>query len=209
MKSLLLISILPFLLTSCYVFETNLSVENQLDAYAVVDGVTQPGHLNEITIAAGDYQGRFVAVSTTQLNFYSEIDGTKFHIPIFMPLSTFDRSTGMFKVSAKQAGQPWGYRGKLVRTYKDSSEIEAVEECGKILYREVCRNVPGPDGTYRQVCREEGYIVPGNQDVKFKIRSINEHFYAIPSDQEVDLSVRFEGDRDTEKKIYTYQGECI
>lgn len=208
MKRVIGFMLMAFMLTSCYVFETSLTVDNELTAYAFVEGQTEPNHLNEITISAGNYSGQFISTSATHLDFHSEIDGIKFYIPVNLPTTDFDGQNGKFEVSAERAGQPWGYEGQLVRTHQDSDSIHAVEECGYIVYHQVCRRVPNSDGSYNTVCRDEGHIKDGTQEVDYIDRHINEHFKAIIKSKRGEEFGTFEGDRKTVRKIYSFRGVC-
>ncbi len=196
------------MLSSCYVLNTELEIKTELKAYAVIEGQTPPGYVTEVTIAPGTYQGQFVSTSQTSLNFYTEIDGIKFYLPVTMPSGAINPYNGMFDVSAEKAGQPWGYKGQIIRSHYDSDSKTAIEECSYIVYRNVCRRIPEADGSYREVCRPEGHMTDGTQQVEYVERYINEHFVAkLKSDANPQLG-KFEGDRDTMKKIYSFKEEC-
>jgi hypothetical protein len=95
-----------------------------------------------------------------------------------------------------------------VRSHYDSDLKQAVEECGYIVYVNVCRRIHQSDGSYREVCRDEGHIKPGTQNVEYQDRFINEHFVAKIIGDQGEVLGKFEGDRDTVKKMYTYKEEC-
>lgn len=203
-KVILLASLLA--LSACDPFEGVISVKQDM---TIKSTEKSPGcspedswncdQIVNVRIPVGDHSGKMDFVGRDQIQLTLKINGKKKYLNLDLPKKLNIPNNGNFEIPAADLGQDFGAQGGAATQVIDSEMRTGRESCSYQRQEVVC----GPQG-----CHTEWRTVWGYQYVEYFDRRTDQQINVNFVSQQNSLLATYNGQRNSNERIYRYKGQC-